>query len=290
MGLGRAPGLKMRECGAAHPVERDGPLQFAHDYKATNATGRALFDAGARAAAGAGAGMDTADHVIPHQVSGRIGAQLAEHLGVAENRFFVNANRVGNTGSAAIWLALDEVRRARPRSGHCALVLGAEPPRVTRLSRKALIGVGAVTAAGLGGALVLALQTKDGKHEAQELYTTGHKVAADGLSALPANYAAIPKLGPPLPGDFARPMLNQAARGTPLPAGGTIPGTATSAPPNPIAQRRMQEDEIAHLPHPLAISAGDVGMREIERMDHRIGDEHVGGRRTAGQGEHLNMP
>ena len=126
MGLGRAPGLEMREGGAAHPARQDGPLQFAHDFKAINATGRALFNAGARAAAGAGAGLDTADRVIPHQVSGRIGAQLAEHLGIAEERFFVNADRVGNTGSAAVWIALDEVRRARPRSGHRALVLGAE--------------------------------------------------------------------------------------------------------------------------------------------------------------------
>ena len=126
MGLGRAPGLEMREGGSAHPADHDGPLQFAHDFKAINATGRALFDAGARAAATAGMGLDAADRVIPHQVSGRIGTQLAEHLGIAEDRFFVNADRVGNTGSAAIWLALDEMRGSGTWPGHCALVLGAE--------------------------------------------------------------------------------------------------------------------------------------------------------------------
>ncbi len=125
------------------------------------------------------------------------------------------------------------------------LRLRPEPPRVTRLSRKVLIGVGALTAAGLGGALVLALQTRDGKHEVQELYTTGHKVAADGLAALPTNYAAIPKLGPPLPGDFGHAMLNQTARGTSQAEGGTVPLAAAGQSPNPVAQRRMQEDDAA---------------------------------------------
>ena len=36
--------------------------------------------------------------------------------------------------------------------------LRAEPPRVTRLSRKMLAGVGAVALLGIGGALIYALQ------------------------------------------------------------------------------------------------------------------------------------
>ena len=162
-----------------------------------------------------------------------------------------------------------EADRERPPPGPDVareLRLRSEPPRVTRLSRKVLIGVGAVTAAGLGGALVLALQTKDGKREAQELYTTGHKVAADGLNALPTNYASIPKLGPRLPGDFGRAMLNQAGRGTPQ-AGGTttIPGAAAAAPPNPVAQRRLQEDEAATRGGVFAARAGSETAQSTER-------------------------
>lgn len=126
MGLGRAPGLEMKAGGSAHPSPGEGPLQFAHDFRAINATGRALFDAGARAAADADTALDEVDCVIPHQVSGRIGAQLAEHFGLGADRFFVNADRVGNTGSAAIWIALDEVRGAGVWPGHRTLVLGAE--------------------------------------------------------------------------------------------------------------------------------------------------------------------
>ena len=39
--------------------------------------------------------------------------------------------------------------------------LRAETPRVTRLSRKMLAGVGAVALLGIGGALIYALQTRD---------------------------------------------------------------------------------------------------------------------------------
>ncbi|MGQ3032254.1 MAG: TrbI/VirB10 family protein, partial [Ferrovibrionaceae bacterium] len=40
--------------------------------------------------------------------------------------------------------------------------LRAEAPRVTRLSRKVLAGIGLVASVGLGGALIYALQTRDG--------------------------------------------------------------------------------------------------------------------------------
>ncbi|WP_025091222.1 TrbI/VirB10 family protein [Brucella intermedia] len=50
--------------------------------------------------------------------------------------------------------------------------LRAEPPRVTRLSRKMLASVGAVALLGIGGALIYALQTRDGGPGGEELYTT----------------------------------------------------------------------------------------------------------------------
>ena len=47
--------------------------------------------------------------------------------------------------------------------------LRAEPPRVTRLSRKMLAGVGAVALLGIGGALIYALQTRDAGPGDEEL-------------------------------------------------------------------------------------------------------------------------
>lgn len=119
--------------------------------------------------------------------------------------------------------------------------LRPEPPRVTRVSRKVLIGGGAVVALGLGGALIVALQSKDAKPPAQELYTTGRKSAAEGLAALPRDYSAVPKLGPPLPGDFARPMVDQAAR-API---GSSPKPGQPTPVDPVRQQRQQQREAA---------------------------------------------
>ncbi len=101
--------------------------------------------------------------------------------------------------------------------------LRAEPPRVTRLSRKVLAGIGLVASVGLGGALVYALQTRDGARSNEELYSTENRSTADGLAGLPRDYGGVPRLGPPLPGDLGRPILGAQERGQPVPA----PGIAT---------------------------------------------------------------
>ncbi|WP_206677322.1 TrbI/VirB10 family protein [Caulobacter sp. SSI4214] len=120
--------------------------------------------------------------------------------------------------------------------------LRAEPPRVTRLSRRVLAGVGLIASLGLGGALIYALQTRDSGRPNDELYSTENRSTADGLAGLPRDYSGVPRLGPPLPGDLGRPMLSAPSGGQPVPA----PGIAT---PNPglsqEEQRRLQEIETA---------------------------------------------
>jgi type IV secretory pathway VirB10-like protein len=91
--------------------------------------------------------------------------------------------------------------------------LGAERPRVTRLSRKVLAGAAAVGSAAIFGATFWALQNNRSHTSApSELYTTVHHNVADGLEGLPRDYAGVPRqvppLGPPLPGDLGRPILN----------------------------------------------------------------------------------
>jgi len=120
--------------------------------------------------------------------------------------------------------------------------LRAEPPRVTRLSRKVLAGLGLLASVGIGGALVYALQTRDGGRPNEELYSTENRPTADGIAGLPRDYSGVPQLGPPLPGDLGRPMLGAQNRGQPVPT----PGVAA---PNPglsaEEQRRLQELESA---------------------------------------------
>jgi len=91
--------------------------------------------------------------------------------------------------------------------------LGAERPRVTRLSRKVVAGAAAVGSVAISGALFLALQNdKSLKPAAVELYTSDDHNIADGLTSLPRDYAGIPRqappLGPALPGDLGRPVLS----------------------------------------------------------------------------------
>ncbi|CDX39632.1 conserved hypothetical protein [Mesorhizobium plurifarium] len=117
-----------------------------------------------------------------------------------------------------------------------AMRLRAEPPRVTRLSRKILAGLGLGASLAVGGALIYALQNRQ-EHQGQELYSTDNRQTPDGLSALPKDYAGVPKLGPPLPGDLGRPILNART------AGLVAPPQAPGA--DPEEQRRQQELEAA---------------------------------------------
>ena len=117
IGLGRDPGLR---------IDSSNPGDNRHDFAGILAHGHQLFEAGVAAAGRSGTGIDDVDRIIPHQVSGRIGAQVANHFGFDPLRCFGNAKRVGNTGSAAMWLALDELRHGALLSGQKALFLGAE--------------------------------------------------------------------------------------------------------------------------------------------------------------------
>lgn len=115
LGGGRAPGISRQ-----HRTHR-----FDHDFAAIRAEGHRLFDAGANAADVQGFPIEATRHIVPHQVSGRIGALAAAHFGLPPDRVFVQADRIGNTGSAAIWIALDTLR-AKIDVDDTIVVLGAE--------------------------------------------------------------------------------------------------------------------------------------------------------------------
>ncbi|MBZ9671821.1 TrbI/VirB10 family protein [Mesorhizobium sp. ES1-3] len=117
--------------------------------------------------------------------------------------------------------------------------LRADPPRVTRLSRKMLAGIGFVASLGLGGALIYALQDANTFKQGQELYPTSNRPPADGLARLPRDYAG-PVLGPPLPGDLGRPILDAQNKGQAV-----VPLATASAAIDEAEQRRRAEEEAA---------------------------------------------
>jgi type IV secretion system protein VirB10 len=127
-----------------------------------------------------------------------------------------------------------------PARDEARLQMRLRPTRtpVTRLSRKAVIGLALLLALGIAAALLVAFQTRRQTATA-ELYGIDNRAAPDGLSTLPRDYVGLPKpvprLGPPLPGDLGRPILNT----------GAIP--ATPATPDANKQKVAQEQEAARV-------------------------------------------
>ena len=102
-----------------------------------------------------------------------------------------------------------DVRAAQAKVDPETLALRTQPVRAIRFKRGAIVGIAALGSAGLiatawialrPAALHLAGQSDD--------ETIAAKPPADTLGALPGSYADVPKLGPALPGDLGRPILD----------------------------------------------------------------------------------
>ena len=97
-----------------------------------------------------------------------------------------------------------------PKQDPETLVLRGRPRPVIRFRRGLIIGIAGTATAALIGLAWVALEPPSfrlaGKAEAPELAAKG---APDGIADAPASYADVPQLGPPLPGDLGRPILEQ---------------------------------------------------------------------------------
>ena len=97
-----------------------------------------------------------------------------------------------------------------PKEDPETLVLRGRPRPVIRFRRGLIIGVTGTATAALIALAWLALEPPSfqlaGQADAPELAS---KAAPDGLADAPASYAEVPQLGPPLPGDLGRPILDQ---------------------------------------------------------------------------------
>lgn len=132
---------------------------------------------------------------------------------------------------------------ARP-TGEDAFTLAGEMPRVMRLSRKALAAIGVTASMMIGGALIYALQPA--QHLAPEnLVDTDSRNRADQITAAPADYGKIPKLGPPLPGDLGGPIVAAQANGKFVPLPPIEQGGPTSMPPDPAITAAEQTARMA---------------------------------------------
>jgi type IV secretion system protein VirB10 len=98
------------------------------------------------------------------------------------------------------------------------LELRAAPRRALRLRRGVIIGGSGIAAGAILTLTMLSLQNQPRKHdtERQELAQPAKPPAPEALAALPTDYSQVkpdtPLLGPPLPGDLGRPILEQQRR------------------------------------------------------------------------------
>ncbi|CAN5888546.1 TrbI/VirB10 family protein [soil metagenome] len=131
------------------------------------------------------------------------------------------------------------------------LRLRGDPPRVMRLSRKALVTLALLASAGIGGSLFYALQPAH-RHAAEELYNTDSRSTADSVTSAPKDYGQVPKLGPPLPGDLGRPIVSAQQRGTDVsappigPGAGAPPAGQATSPAASAAQAARQRIRQEH--------------------------------------------
>lgn len=145
----------------------------------------------------------------------------------------------------------------RPADLRAEFRLRPEAPRVTRLSRKVLVGLGGVAGLAICAALIWALDSsRREREEPQELFTTENRQTAEGLQTLPKDYAGIPQLGPALPGDLGRPIRRAQERGVPV-----APPAIQTPQADPDEQRRLAEIEAARLAKLFA----DIDAREQPR-------------------------
>ncbi|MFA6123009.1 MAG: TrbI/VirB10 family protein [Sphingomonas sp.] len=123
------------------------------------------------------------------------------------------------------------------------LVLRAKPARAIRFKRGVVVAIAALASVSVVATAWVALRPTAfhliGQND--DRGETG-RAPSDALSGLPSSYGDAPKLGPPLPGDLGRPILEQQNGVAPLSA-----PMATSPDPADQAAAAEREAQLAQL-------------------------------------------
>lgn len=91
-----------------------------------------------------------------------------------------------------------------------ALAIRTRPPRAIRFKRGAIIAIAALGSISLVVVTWMALRPQFLRGAAaQEELSQPNARPTDALNGAPATYGDVPKLGPPLPGDLGKPILDR---------------------------------------------------------------------------------
>ncbi|WP_017670749.1 TrbI/VirB10 family protein [Blastomonas sp. AAP53] len=145
-----------------------------------------------------------------------------------------------------------------------------DPPRVMRLSRKAIASAAAVSGCILAGALIYAL-LPEAEKPATELFNIGGVAVPEAFTSGRGDYTHVPKLGPPLPGDLGKPILDASTR----PQIASLPPPANPIPPvlaqpASLPERRDnigEERDAARASRLFFEGRGDAPERQPELQD-----------------------
>lgn len=115
------------------------------------------------------------------------------------------------------------------------LAIRTKPARAIRFRRGVIIAIAALGSVTLVVVAWIALKPRvfSAVPDARELSEPSNRPSTDALNGLPATYGDTPKLGPPLPGDLGRPILESQRR----------MATETGVSNDPSSQAQAQERE-----------------------------------------------
>lgn len=127
------------------------------------------------------------------------------------------------------------------------LVLRGAPRRVARFRREIIIGVAATGALAIAVVTWIALEPASFKLAAngEEMFEKGQAKAPEALAGTPGRYDEIPKLGPPLPGDLGRPILEHQRKMEGEYPSPDAKGDAAAAAAEAERERRFAEETAA---------------------------------------------
>ena len=120
------------------------------------------------------------------------------------------------------------------------LAIRTKPARAIRFRRGVIIAVAALGSVSLVVVAWIALKPRvfSAVADRQELSEPSNRPSADALNGLPSTYGDTPKLGPPLPGDLGRPILESQRRMATETGVGNDPSGQTGAQER---ERRLSE-------------------------------------------------
>jgi len=101
-----------------------------------------------------------------------------------------------------------------PKAAAESLTIRAGPRRIVRFKRGVVIGGAAAGALAIAGVAWMALGPSAIRvvDQVDDRAVTDRRASADAVADLPSDYGAVPQLGPPLPGDLGRAVVDQQRR------------------------------------------------------------------------------